>query len=608
MENSTMYNSLTSEQIDQLQGNGCFADDWQQIKVASGFEPARVKNTTFKGAVNIGSNVCIENVGLLEATEGAGFGNGIEINVINEAGGREVPLFNELSAQFAYLLSMHRHRPEFTEKLKTIAAGYIEANKQRGCVIGDGSIIRCVKEIIDVNIGPAAVINGASSLVNGTVLSSADASAKIGQDVIAKDFIIAEGAVVESAAYIEKVFVGQGSIVGKGFTAEQSLMFSNCEFFNGEAVSIFAGPFTVSHHKSTLLIAGMFSFFNAGSGTNQSNHMYRLGPVHEGKLCRGAKTGSFSYMLWPSVVGAFSVVLGKHSGSFDLVDLPFSRIIPGANGKTYVQPGVQFYKSGTVRDCMKWPKRDRRTSANKRDNINFEMLNPFTVGKMITAKKLLASLLENSGDEISFNGATIKRADIQKAVRIYKFAAEIYLLEKIVNHAISQLEQGYLPGDICTVDPNASNDSDWIDIAGQIAPKAGVEKLYDFVETGQVGTIEAFAEYFTGLNNRYAANEWAWVVKTFEQVFGDSLSVNSIPLHCDRLLRARTDIVEALISDAEKEYSAQSRIGYGFDGIDGQKDFENVHGSLKACGFIETIQNDLSELERSITLLKQRLG
>lgn len=77
---------------------------------------------------------------------------------------------------------------------------------------------------------------------------------------------------------------------------------------NGEACAIFAGPYTVTHHKSTLLIAGMFSFMNAGSGSNQSNHMYKLGPIHQGTLERGAKTTD-SYILLACKGG--SVFLGN---------------------------------------------------------------------------------------------------------------------------------------------------------------------------------------------------------------------------------------------------------------------------------------------------------
>ena len=61
---------------------------------------------------------------------------------------------------------------------------------------------------------------------------------------------------------------------------------------NGEACAAFCGPFTVSHHKSSLLIGAMYSFYNAGSATNFSNHAYKMGPMHYGYLERGCKTAS----------------------------------------------------------------------------------------------------------------------------------------------------------------------------------------------------------------------------------------------------------------------------------------------------------------------------
>ena len=100
-------------------------------------------------------------------------------------------------------------------------------------------------------------------------------------------------------------------------------------------VRYFAGPYTVTHHKSTLLIAGMFSFMNAGSGSNQSNHMYKLGPIHQGTLERGAKTTSDSYILWPARVGAFSLVMGRHVNHSDTSNLPFSYLIE-QNNTTYL--------------------------------------------------------------------------------------------------------------------------------------------------------------------------------------------------------------------------------------------------------------------------------
>ena len=93
----------------------------------------------------------------------------------------------------------------------------------------------------------------------------------------------------------------------------------------------------------------MFSFMNAGSGSNQSNHMYKLGPIHQGTLERGAKTSSDSYILWPARIGAFSLVMGRHVNHPDTSDLPFSYLIEEQN-TTYLIPGVNLRSVGTIRN------------------------------------------------------------------------------------------------------------------------------------------------------------------------------------------------------------------------------------------------------------------
>ena len=97
----------------------------------------------------------------------------------------------------------------------------------------------------------------------------------------------------------------------------------------------------------SILIACLFSFYNAGSGTNQSNHMYKLGPVHQGILERGCKTGSFSYLLLESHIAAFSVVIGKHMTNIDLPYFPFS-YISEENSKTTVFPGKNLFSIGIL--------------------------------------------------------------------------------------------------------------------------------------------------------------------------------------------------------------------------------------------------------------------
>ena len=276
--------------------------------------------------------------------------------------------------------------------------------------IGAGATIRSVTEMIDVHVGPAAIVNGATSLVNGSILSCPEAPTLVGPGVQADSFIIAEGARVTGGAMVAKTYVGQGTQVGRQFSAEGSLLFANCEAFHGEACSVFAGPYTVTHHKGSLLIAGLFSFYNAGSGTNQSNHMYKLGPVHEGRVERGSKTGSFSYMMWPCRVGPFCVVLGKHTRAFDTADFPFSHIEALPDGRCSLIPGFNLTTVGTVRDGAKWPTRDRRKGPVKRDRLSFDVFSPYTVGRMLRGMEILHDFQQKTDRSVGSRGDRRRRS------------------------------------------------------------------------------------------------------------------------------------------------------------------------------------------------------
>ncbi|MHC4485613.1 MAG: DUF4954 family protein, partial [Planctomycetota bacterium] len=98
-----------------------------------------------------------------------------EVVALNEAGGREVVIFDELSVQFAYLMCLHRYRPVLIKNLCEIARSYVETVRCDRGKVGQGARIFSTTEILDLNVGPHAVINTAASLVNGTILSEASA-------------------------------------------------------------------------------------------------------------------------------------------------------------------------------------------------------------------------------------------------------------------------------------------------------------------------------------------------------------------------------------------------------------------------------------------------
>ena len=157
---------LTEHQVAQLVGQGCTASDWRLITISTGCDLVRISNVHFYGTVQIGSmagshvvdgvellcgiyrasvsdciigdqvrianigsvisnyviedGVVIQDVASLVADLGATFGNGVELETINEAGGRGIKIINDLTSQTAYVQGMMRHNPEFSKRLAAL--------------------------------------------------------------------------------------------------------------------------------------------------------------------------------------------------------------------------------------------------------------------------------------------------------------------------------------------------------------------------------------------------------------------------------------------------------------------------------------------------------
>ena len=643
------YRGLTDEEVSVLEGAGCSAEAWSGVQVADGFDPARVRNVTFSGSVkvgalggtvsvdgvdlpsgvtnatlvncelgdsvrvaNIGSHIAnyrigdgavVTDVGRMATQPGATFGNGVELEPVNEGGGREFRIFNEMSSQFAYMACMHRYRKDVVKQLETMVDAYIESVKSDTGTVGEGALVSHVGEIVDVNIGPYANVSGAASLKNGTILSEEAAPAEVGAGVMADDFIIGEGSSVTGGAVLGAVFVGQGVKVGKQFSGENSLFFANCECYHGEACSIFGGPYTVTHHKSSLLIAAMFSFYNAGSATNQSNHMYKLGPVHQGLLERGSKTGSSSYLLWPSVVGPFSVVIGKHFTNFDLRDMPFSYITE-EKGQSLLTPAMNLSTVGTVRDGEKWPARDRRKSTVKRDLIRFEVFSPYTVGKMIRGEAILDKLYKDApkGDEeVRYKGITIKRLVIRFVNRNYRSAIDTYLNGKIADRAGDASSPEAIKSAMQAAPDSVYSDA-WADVSGLLLAQDRLTAIEDRVGSGKIASVSDLQAALEEAWAAYPEDEWAWVRQAYEARTGKSVDA----LTAEDLEQIRKDHKKGLASnmkkilaDAEKEFDDVAKMGFGIDGDEGAvaADFEAVRGTFEENSFVKQMQEALKEAQ-----------
>ena len=637
------YRPLTPEEIDLLVGYGCRAEDWSMVETSDPESLKYIRNVRFSGKVrfgkfeahfilpgglykhtgirnatlhnvtvgdnslvenvtdyianyDIGHDAYIENVDLIFTDGPCSFGNGVEVSVLNETGGREVKIYDRLSAQIAYVLAMYRHRPGLINRLNEQIEAYAREHSAERGTIGNHVTIRNTCIINGVRIGDGARISGASRLQNGSVNSNMVAPVTIGYGVIADDFIICSGSKVEDNTTLTRCFVGQCCTLGHAYSASDSLFFSNCQGENGEACSIFAGPFTVTHHKSTLLIAGKFSFMNAGSGSNQSNHMYKLGPIHQGILERGAKTASDSYILWPSRIGAFSLVMGRHVTHSDTTNLPFSYLIEQQNN-TYLVPGVNLRSVGTVRDAQKWPKRDARKDPDRLDCINYNLLSPFTIQKMFKGVQLLKNLLYSSGelsDIYSYHSTKIRNSSLRNGLRYYKTAITKFLGNSIIKK-LESLPAGASDDEIrAALMPTAKAGTGyWVDLSGLIAPKDEVNAVLDRMEAGTL-SLEALSDAFHDMHAHYYEYEWTWAYDKYADFFGCPLETITAQQVAD-IVRKWEDAVigldKELYEDARKEFNLASMTGFGADGSREEKeqDFSEVRGDFESNAFVTAV-------------------
>lgn len=610
------FRKLTQDEIESLERQMCSATDWNTIEVAQDFSPEHIKYARFSGRVRLGSfrkefslaggmvkhsgiyyatlhnvtvgdDCCIENVKnyIANYTIGNGsfienvdiiladgistFGNGVEVSVLNETGGCEVMMYDHLSAQLAFMMAFYRHRPSLLSNLRRMIGQYVRSVQSSVGTIGKDVVIADAGYIKNVRIGDCCKIEGASKLKNGSINSNSEAPVHIGVGVIGDDFIISSGSNVEDGVTFSRCFIGQACRLGHNYSASDSLFFSNCQGENGEACAIFAGPFTVTHHKSTLLIAGMFSFMNAGSGSNQSNHLYKLGPIHHGVMERGSKTASDSYILWPAKVGAFSLVMGRHVCHQDTSDLPFSYLIE-QQSTSYIMPGANLKSVGTIRDAKKWPSRDRRKGPGKLDSINFNLLSPFTIQKMLRAVNILQELKRISGDTSDYyvyQSGRIKSSSLAKGLKYYGYAIDKFfgnsLITRIMNAEFSSLDElrkAFVPR-------SEYGNGEWVDLAGMIAPEKAVEDIISDIEEGKTSELDVLNSRISAIHNQYYHYEWRWASKAMEEYYGfrlDDLSVSELSGLIHRWKDSVIALDKLLYEDAGKEFS-----------LSGMPDFES---------------------------------
>lgn len=626
------FRKLTQQEIETLESHGCTSNDWGSIEVADDFaidniRNAKITNCTICKDVTIRNvfgelrnlflydGVYIESVYSITCDGETSTGVGYKVKVMSETGGRPVAIYPTLTAEVAYMQAFYRHSALFTKVMDELVKNEVTANTGSTCIIGRNARIVNCGILSRLTITDGARLEGVSKLSNGVV-----GNAYVGPDVIAEDFIINDGATVTDASHLKGAFIGDGVTIAAA-TVHDSLIFSNSHIENSEVVASFLGPFSTSMHKSTLLIGGLFSFFNAGSGSNQSNHGYKLGPMHQGITLRGCKTGSDSYILWPAAIGAFTTILGRHYSHPDTRDFPFSLLLNDFQGRSILLPGAAAATVGLARDVDKWPKRYVPTyvSGSGEPMINFRWLTPFTIEACLRGKLRL----EQHDTCTSDMGFVIADKAIDKGIRIYTLLIDRYVAETILAKIQSKISVNpqYGVGEIVeslrqveSVEAAGHEASGhWVDMGGMVAPKSVVEKLIDEVSHLDFISSFDFQLKLEEIAKGYSRYNWRWLQENLRELAGIEISQLS-PAKVAEILQRGADAIEQLTllweTDAAKEFDPErASLGFGIDAYENRQeildDFARSRGSLAGNQFLAMNQRSTKEKANRMCMFAQ---
>ena len=344
----------------------------------------------------------VRRVGSLTAGEAPSFGNGIEISVGIETGGREVLSCAEISLPLVSAVAMNRRDTGFIRKYQTFARSYAEECRFSFGVIETGAIVRNAGSIRDCYLGPGAVVDGATLLENCTVLSEKRETTEVSHGAIVRNTCLQWGCRVTSNAIVESSLLTEYSSVERGGKVTHSVLGPNSSIAEGEVTSCLIGPFVGFHHQS-LLIAALWPAGkgNVGYGANVGSNHTGKAPDQEIICGEGLFFGLGVNIKFPSDYSGspYSIIATGVNALPQRVEFPFSLI----NKAGITHPGVStslneiipgWMLSGSIYSLRRNEAKFRNRDRARRSTIEYEVFRPEIIDMMIRARDRLVSVTE----------------------------------------------------------------------------------------------------------------------------------------------------------------------------------------------------------------------
>ena len=512
--------SLRDDEIRMLKEQGNVSDNWAAVLVAGDFTPAAIFSSSFYGECRLGrfdgtasgtpgslglpQGICrstvinceigsgcalhdagavsncvvmdgavLANNGSISASGSCSFGNGIEIAVGNETGGREVASFAELTIPVAEAVAKNRADKKLLDEYREFIAQYVERSTAPSGYIGKNAVVRNTGTVEDSFIGDFVSVIGATLVRNSTVLAAPDEKTVIGHGAFVADSCIQWGSEVTSMAIVDKSVLCEHSHVERHGKVTMSILGPNTGVAEGEVTSCLLGPFVGFHHQS-MLIAGIWpeGKGNVAYGANIGSNHTSKSPDQEIWCGEGVFFGLGTNIKFPSdFTGApYSIIATGVDTLPQRIGFPFSLINKPASQAPGVPPSFNEIFPGWVlanniysvrRNEGKYRKRNKA----RRSAFSFEVFRPEIIDMMIGARNALKNAgrvkeIYGEGEIPGLGKNFLTEQSRKNGIDAYDLYIEYYALMKMLDRVTAVGAKPGSPGfeGICE---KPSDDREW---------------------------------------------------------------------------------------------------------------------------------------------------
>ncbi len=691
------WRRVTNEEIRVLESNGNTCESWDNFLVRDPFEPGLITGSRFYGLVRlgrvesvalehhdlrvpagisnslilscdigddcsirnvaylahyiIGNNCMLLNIDELHTTNHAKFGNGIIkdgekedvriwLELVNEAGGREVMPFDGMIPADAYIWLRYREDDLLQKKLKQITQARFDSRRGYYGVIGESSVVKNSAIIKDVLMGSHCYVKGANKLKNLTINSSEDEPTQIGEGVELVNGIVGYQCRIFYGCKAVRFVMGRNSNLKYGARLIHSFLGDNSTVSCCEILHNLIFPAHEQHHNNSFLTAScVLGQSNIAAGaTVGSNHNSR---ANDGEILAGRG-------FWPGLCVTLKhscrfasfVLLSKGDYPAEMhIPLPFSLVSDDrSRNELNIMPAFFWMHNMYALERNTWKFTDRDKRKVKAQKIEFDSLAPDTIEEIFTAMDLLATWtakaflaktgekadsktrdelvrtgsdliekkperikdLEITGEDIEYSR---RKVLILKPIEGYHAYADMlfyYAMKNIVEFMVARPDAGL--SDV-KKELGGTRVRSWVNLGGQLVREEDCSAILERVKNGAYDTWDKIHAAYDGLYESYGLAKQKHAFATLVTILGErELSDKTWGECLDRAVSLQEYVRDQVYLSRKKDFDNPIR----------KKTFRNdeemraVRGTAEDNSFVKLVRNKTEEYKRTIEGIRKR--